>query len=299
MKRQNKHAGFTLVEISISLVIFTMVSFFSYQIFRADHKVFVEQEEVVDMQQNARVAMDQLIRDMRLAGAGVPTGGAYSDLGHLHPVIPFNGDNNNPDTVMFLASFENIRTDMNVSMTGKKNAVKVEDAGKFSVGDLALISGITDEGTESSEVFEVTFVDVQGQHRLKHEQSLPWNGNQKLNEIYVIPSRIMQVTWCKYYVDDSDPLHPRLMMSKNAGPAQVVADNIENIQFEYDLSTGEKNQAEPEYPNLIRKGTITLTARADTPDPLMSGGVHSVYGTPDNYRRIELKTDVQIRNLKR
>jgi len=31
----------------------------------------------------------------------------------------------------------------------------------------------------------------------------------------------------------------------------------------------------------------------------MSGGVHSVFGSPDNYRRIELKTDVQIRNLKR
>jgi len=292
-------AGFTLTEIMISLMVFALISVFAFQIFRADHKVFVEQEEVMDMQQNARLALDQLVKDLRVAGAGVPLGGVDSDIGHLYPVIPGDGGDQSPDTLKLLASFRNIQTELSNSMPNESAEIKVDDASEFEVGAIAIIAGRTRECGESSEVFQITHISTEGQDMLQHHQSPPWNEDQMLNCSYIIPSKIYMVSYRKYYVDYSDSLHPCLVLVENEGDPQIVADNIENLQVEYDLVTGEKDVADPEDPASIRKATVEIVARTATPDPQWKNGVHSITGTADNYRRLALKSDVQIRNLNR
>jgi len=65
---KNKESGFTLVELlitmTISLIILTALS----STFLMQRKIYDVQEQVVEMVQNARVAMDMMTREIRMAG---------------------------------------------------------------------------------------------------------------------------------------------------------------------------------------------------------------------------------------
>jgi prepilin-type N-terminal cleavage/methylation domain-containing protein len=296
--RKTKLTGFTLTEIMISLTICSLLSLSAFQIFKADHKVFVEQEEVVDMQQNARVGLDQLIKDLRMAGAGVPRGGVEADIGFLNSLVPGDGGEGLPDTVKLLANFTNTESNINNPMPNESAEIKVNDANEFTVGAIAIISGNTKECGESAEVFQITHISDDGQNLIQHHQAPPWNVDQKLNCTYSPPSTVVMVTFRKYYIDSSDASHPKLILVENEGEPQIVADNVENLQLVYDLVTGETDLPDTEQPDAIRKATVELVARTDTPDPQWHNGVHTLTGVEDNYRRLTLQSDVQIRNLK-
>jgi prepilin-type N-terminal cleavage/methylation domain-containing protein len=289
--------GFTLPEILVSVSLSCIVSVFAFQIFRIDHKVFAEQEEVVDMQQNARVAYDQILRDLRLAGAEVPKGGVDSEVGYLYPVVPGNGGGQLPDTLKVFASFDNVRTRLSSGMPNESAELKVVDASNFDVGAIALIAGPVEEGGWGAEVFHITHISTEGQDMIQHRRSPPWNEDQKLNHTYLPQSRVSMMTYRKYFIDNSDASHPALMVSDNEEAAAVLADNIENLQVVYDLASGERDIASPEDPATIRKATVTIVARTNTMDSLWNNGTNSITGEPDNFRRMTLRSDVQMRNL--
>lgn len=66
--RCSSSGGFTLVEVIIAMLVGTMVMAAVMTSFQSQHWTYVAQDEVVEMQQNARVAMDMLVRDIRSAG---------------------------------------------------------------------------------------------------------------------------------------------------------------------------------------------------------------------------------------
>ncbi|MFH7320902.1 prepilin-type N-terminal cleavage/methylation domain-containing protein [Desulfurivibrio sp. D14AmB] len=65
--------GFTLVEVMIALLIGGVVMAAVMTTFRVQHNTYLAQDQVVEMQQNLRVAMDMLSREIRSAGFD-PTG---------------------------------------------------------------------------------------------------------------------------------------------------------------------------------------------------------------------------------
>lgn len=65
---QLDHKGFTLIEILISLAITTIVMAGIFSTFNAQSKSFSAQQQVTEMQQNARAAMDMMTREIRMAG---------------------------------------------------------------------------------------------------------------------------------------------------------------------------------------------------------------------------------------
>jgi len=60
--------GFTLIELLIAMLIGSVVMAAVMVSFQSQHNTYLAQDEVVEMQQNARVAMDMLVRDIRSAG---------------------------------------------------------------------------------------------------------------------------------------------------------------------------------------------------------------------------------------
>jgi type IV pilus assembly protein PilW len=60
--------GFTLIELLISLLVGSIVMAAVMTSFQSQHNTYLAQDQVVEMQQNARVAMDMLVRDIRSAG---------------------------------------------------------------------------------------------------------------------------------------------------------------------------------------------------------------------------------------
>jgi type IV pilus assembly protein PilW len=67
MKRLNRK-GVTLIELLVALVICGMVAAGIYQVFIAQGKAYTVQEQVTEVQQSVRSAMEILLRDLRMAG---------------------------------------------------------------------------------------------------------------------------------------------------------------------------------------------------------------------------------------
>ncbi|MDW7643700.1 MAG: prepilin-type N-terminal cleavage/methylation domain-containing protein [Desulfuromonadales bacterium] len=60
--------GFTLIELLVALAVAGIVSTALFTTFFSQNKVYIEQEQVVAMQQNLRAGFDLMLREMRLAG---------------------------------------------------------------------------------------------------------------------------------------------------------------------------------------------------------------------------------------
>ena len=66
--RLNTKMGFTLVEVLIASAIFIFIFLAAYLIYETNQITFAKGERDVDIQQNARVAMDRIVRELRMAG---------------------------------------------------------------------------------------------------------------------------------------------------------------------------------------------------------------------------------------
>jgi len=71
---RNGQQGFTLVELMVVVVIMGLVIGSIYSMYTAQLRAAYSQGEVVDVQQNLRVAMDSLSRDIRMAGVMIAAG---------------------------------------------------------------------------------------------------------------------------------------------------------------------------------------------------------------------------------
>lgn len=76
-----KQRGFTLVEILIVMVIFSIVVAAIYSLYLVHLKTAMKQDEVVEVQQNLRIAMDSISRDLKMAGVLVPLGTTPLSIG--------------------------------------------------------------------------------------------------------------------------------------------------------------------------------------------------------------------------
>jgi type IV pilus assembly protein PilW len=74
MNKSSKSNGFTLVELLVAMVITGIVSAAIFSTFLSQQKSYLIQEQVAEMQQNLRAAMNMTVRDIRMAGysQGVP-----------------------------------------------------------------------------------------------------------------------------------------------------------------------------------------------------------------------------------
>lgn len=67
--------GFTIIELMVSLVLSFILIGAVYGTFTSQQKAYTIQDQVAETQQNARMAMNILVRDIRMAGYGMPDGG--------------------------------------------------------------------------------------------------------------------------------------------------------------------------------------------------------------------------------
>jgi len=127
MRWYGKKDGFTLVEMLITVVLSTLVSVMIYTVFISQTQAFRAQADMGSMQQNLRVGMEMLTRDIASAGFGTGhDGGSWGDSGQSgtssNPVYALNVRENlggaGPDAVEVFMMDPNrstwALTDMNV-----------------------------------------------------------------------------------------------------------------------------------------------------------------------------------------
>jgi len=91
--------GFTLIEILIALSTFLIVLFAVYTSFESSQATYAAGEQRADIQQSARIAMEMMSADLRLAGYGFPTGAGAITVASP-TAISFWADLNNASTVI-------------------------------------------------------------------------------------------------------------------------------------------------------------------------------------------------------
>jgi len=87
MKKSNQinEKGITLIELLVALVICGVVIAGTYRLFVAQSKAYTVQDQVVEVQQSIRSAMEILLRDLRMAG--FDSDGTTSKISIANPIL--------------------------------------------------------------------------------------------------------------------------------------------------------------------------------------------------------------------
>ncbi|HDS16189.1 MAG TPA: prepilin-type N-terminal cleavage/methylation domain-containing protein [Proteobacteria bacterium] len=108
IKNSNNCRGFTLVELMVVLVILGIVSIGAMTSITGQNKVYHSEEDLIDMQMNARIAMERICNLLRMAGANCKDSfGNQLTSGHLatydnSPPIYDDGSDNDELNAMFV-----------------------------------------------------------------------------------------------------------------------------------------------------------------------------------------------------
>lgn len=100
-KTCDSQKGFTLVDLLIALAISSLLLVAIYNIFISQQKIYGVREQIAEMQQNARAAIDLLDRELRMAGYD-PTGAAGAGIlvataTTIQFTMDLNGDGDSTD----------------------------------------------------------------------------------------------------------------------------------------------------------------------------------------------------------
>lgn len=137
MKNQK---GFTLIELLIAMAISTLLLGAAMYTYTKQDQVLRDENKNLKLRDYARLAIDQLDNNLRMAGAGFPPGD--SDAGR-----PARGVSNaDATTITFMANTEGISTNANDDMTSgdREFRVPLGSAAAFSVGDTVVFFNAED-----------------------------------------------------------------------------------------------------------------------------------------------------------
>ncbi len=263
----NGISGFTLLEALIAMVLAGIVTTAIFKVYVNQHENWNQQEEIIDMQQNVRAAIGELTRQIRMAGFGLPL-----------QVDGIEAYDSNPDTLIVNYANGDDNATVEYSMSSISSEIRCDghDLSFFHPGQWAYIFNPDSGGGEFFEVSQV----LSGPSRLQHS-------TMDLSEAYASGSVVMLLNRVKFFLDNSDTLHPSLMMQLPGQAAQVYAENITDLQFYYVM----KNRAvvaQPAIPEDVREVVVTITARTDKADAEIAG---------QPYRTRTITSAVNVRNL--
>lgn len=318
--RQPVTKGFTLVELLVAVAMTGIVMTVMFTMFRTSSRSYTLQDYVAETQQNLRIGMYNLDRDVRMAGCGMNllpalvngiqifNGSSWINMNSITATNSSTG----PDSIeIFYGDINSGEYDATITqpMPDASAELNVDDTSSFNINDMVVISnGVT------AALFVVSQVqDPPGKLQHNPAQS-PFNPPAAFKNFpsgggYGVGSLLFNfgaAKWLTYSIDSAtDPAHPRLIVDMHDGnPPQVIADNIEDMQFFYFMSQGVADTDNPTgNETKITAVRVTLVARTAEPDreslvfnPLTIED-HSPGAAPaDGYRRRVLSTTVKKRN---
>jgi type II secretory pathway pseudopilin PulG len=266
-KKANNSRGATLLEALVALFLAGIVTTAIFNVYINQHKSWSIQEEIIDVQQNARAAIDELTRQIRMAGHGLPI--------QLDGIEAYN---TNPDTIIITFADGDCEVNIEHKMPNKSSELRCDghDVSCFYDDQWAYIF---DPDSGGGEFFKISHVQISSAH-IQHN-------TMDLSKAYDSGAVLLSMQRIKYFVDTTDTMHPNLMMQLPGQAPEVYAENITDLQFEYIMKNGATLDA-PAIPSDIRQVNIVLTGRTNNPDP-------DFVGNP--YRTRQFVSSVNLRNL--
>ncbi|MBI1910932.1 MAG: prepilin-type N-terminal cleavage/methylation domain-containing protein [Deltaproteobacteria bacterium] len=269
--------GFTLIELVIAMAILGVLTAGMFSLYNTQHKVTHIEEDVVDVQQNLRMAMDSLSKDLRMAGFAL-TGGESSIA-----LVNNNGGIGGSDIMTIntaAASGITARIDTGLSTTvsmGTPLTFTVssgEEAGLFVIGNAVRIINPGDRSQPADTAFTVDAVDAAAQTITM--TPLANAGAVDFKRGFLIaktgegaPDTFPnQVLYCLGPSSSCAPsvscsVQNCLMRIVNGSPSDssVIATNIRDLQFRY-LIDGSQTEADaPSNLSKVRDVRVSMTGQ--------------------------------------
>jgi len=322
----NRHpeAGFTLIEVMAAMVIFIIAMTAVFATFISQQKSFTTQSRVAEIQQNLREGVEFIMRDIRMAGYGIPP---PPDNVTINVTIPNNvvaagvttmrglyakDNTTGPDQIYVLYRFDmdanQPPTLLSSGMGTSSTAISVSSITGFANGDLILLASDT-----NADLFQITAApsgntlphDTAGFNAAAAHPTFPAGGYLTNPATVVAKAR-----FARYFIDTAtDPAHPTLMVDRMDGQTpQPVADDVEDLQLTYGIDTSvpadgivDAWTATPADPSQIRQVRLQMMGRARLPDKDWSEtrpalGNRAGGTTADGYRRRIIDVVIDVRN---
>lgn len=267
IEKIKNNTGISLIEMLVGLFLASLVTVSVFEVYINQHKNWMIQEDVIEIQQNGRAAIDELSSQLRMAGHELPLG-----------IEAIEAYDTNPDTIIINFSSSGCSAPIEHSMPLPSSELRCDghDISCFSAGQFAYIFHPDSGG---GEFFQISLVQTGSSH-IQHNK---W----PLSKTYDKNAIIISLNRYKYYIDYSDSLHPNLMLELPGQEPQVYAENIEDLQFRYTMKGGAIVNVPPAAAD-VREIHINLTSRSDKPD---------IDFGHNPYRRRTYATKVNLRNL--
>jgi len=288
--RLKRSKGLTLIELLVAMAISAILIAALYRTFMGQHKTYTVQEQVVDMRQNVRVAINRMMREIRMAGFG----SAWNVFPPQHlPFLTLAGpflDVINPgdgrdiiegqpvDRITIIGAFEQVSTLNNPTDGGNT----IELAGGADEFNLLTRRYLCIGGLETH---IVRWVSISG-NTITLDSNVLFN-HAAGTPVFKVKAITYQLRW-----DNRNPNMPVLTREDqtDGGGSQVVAENIENLQFRYVLEDGSESDS-PADPSRIRMVRVAVHARTSLSDPEFKGGT-------GGFRRRTIASNILVRNMK-
>ena len=217
--KSRKDKGVTLIELLIALVISSILIAAVYRTFIGQQKTYTVQEQVVDMQQNVRVAINKMMREIRMAGFG-NVGNVLSQAGGVNGftdvIIP------NANDLTIVGGFRQMST-LAADAAGGQNKITLANATDASEFDGAIHHYLSIGGLESNTVQSRTGADL--------------TLDKPLRVTYPVGTPVFKIHAIAYGIRKDDDgvfvLFRDLYPNTGSSKRETVAENIENVQFEY------------------------------------------------------------------
>jgi prepilin-type N-terminal cleavage/methylation domain-containing protein len=295
-----KSNGVTLIELLIALVISAILVAGIYRTFIHQQRGYATQEQIADMQQNVRVAINRMIREIRMAGFGGKnenTNGkndiitAFGNVNGFVNIInavdnsPRADNVGNSDEVTVVGAFERQgRLDQNANAGDATIAIIYDDAGKKF--DTGVRKYLCINGRDN---YEVT-AEAGNVLTIKPSLRRPYTVRDGSGALIQPETFVFLVRAIQYGLRVDAKGIPVLFRDQNTGGGrQTVAEYIEDLQFRYVLADTTEVDV-PGSPQDVRGVRITIQARTRMSDPQLKDGV--------GFHKRTLNTYVDLRNLR-
>jgi Tfp pilus assembly protein PilE len=258
--------GTSFLEVMVALAITGIITMAIFKTYLTQHKQYLVQDDVAEIQQNVRASIEELARHARMAGYDLPTG--------MPAIVPSDTD---PDTITLNYRTGDCDTYLSNPMPQPSAELKcATDVSCFDDGDWVYIF---EPDSGGGEWFEITHVQEAAMH-IQHN-TMP------LSRKYGADAIVIKLNQVKFYVDNTtDPEHPKLMVKIPGEDAHIYADDIYDLQFNYRMKN-DSVYADPVLLENVREVLITVSGRSR----------QQTGNTEVPYRTRTYSTAVALRNI--
>ena len=262
-----KMRGFSLVELMVALTIGLIILSAVSMLFVGSKKTYSTQDSLARLQENARFAMQFIIKDLRLAGyygciddinadsinstlnnsadffynAQIPIEGLNNATGAWYPsgetTLPTN-IKAGTDAVAIRKADASSGIYLDQEMPNTSAVLKTNTINGISDGEIIMISDCA--SADIMQITQLNSTDPHIVHNSGDNDPLPGNSTQKLSKSYS-PSgngtRVMKFTTVQYYIATGASGNPALFRKELSKTPVELVDGIENLQILYGKDT--------------------------------------------------------------